>query len=144
MKKKKEVERLGIIVDDREGNVLIPDLERNGFEVKVERLKSGDYVYKDVAFERKTMDDFCLSIMDGRLDSQVEEMKKLFKWVFVLISGRIADRTSKINENCIIGKIVSLIMKHNVPTIMVENEKQMAYVIRKVVERYEEGVVTFV
>ena len=134
------IERIGktaIIIDDREGDVLVEELEKNGFECGIKRLKSADYVYKEIGFERKTIDDFCASIIDGRLDTQVDDMKKMYKHNFILISGRIGDRKSKINDNCIIGKIVSLIVKHNVMVIFVDNEKQMAYAIKKIVERYE-------
>ena len=131
-------ERLGLIVDDREGGVLNNELIKQGFEVKVARLKVGDYVYKDIGFERKTIDDFCASIVDGRLESQIEAMKKAFRFSFVLISGKLSERTSQINENCIIGKIVSLIVKHKVGVLMLETDKQMAYAIRRISERLNE------
>jgi len=135
MKKNKKVERIGIIVDDRERAVLNEELEKIGFEVKVKRLLVGDYVYKDIGFERKTIDDFCASIIDGRLKKQVEQLKKRFKWSFILINGRVSERKSDINENCVLGKIVSLIVKHKIGVIMVDNDKQMAYIIRRIVDR---------
>ena len=132
MKQKRAIE---ILVDDRERGVLNEELEKLGLVVKNERLKTGDYVSGDICFERKTIDDLCASIMDGRIENQIACMKQQFKHNFVLISGRIKDKTSEMDENCILGKIVSLIVKHGVPVIMVDDEEQMAFVIKRICER---------
>jgi len=137
MKKEKAIKML--LVDDREGNVLIPELENNGFECKVVRMTCGDYVYKNIGFERKTIDDFCESIIDGRLDNQIEVMKEVYNWVFVLISGRIGDRKSKINDNAIIGKVVSLLVRYKVFVLFADDEKQMAYMIRNIVDKIDDN-----
>ncbi|WP_439932563.1 ERCC4 domain-containing protein [Pelomicrobium sp. G1] len=62
-----------IVVDDREqSSSLLPLLlESAAFEVRVERLKLGDYqVDGRFLFERKTLSDLVLSIEDGRLFNQ--------------------------------------------------------------------------
>jgi ERCC4-type nuclease len=127
-----------IEVDDRENSVLNGELEKLGFECVVKRLKVGDYVYKGVCIERKTIDDFCGSIIDGRLEKQVERMKNEFEKNFVLISGAIKDRSSEIKENCILGMMVGLMMKSEVYVGQVDNNKQMAFMIKRICERFDE------
>lgn len=127
--------KLYLVVDDRENGVLNEWLINLGVECVIQRLKVGDYITDKVCIERKTIDDFCGSILDGRIEHQVEEMKKNFKYNFVLISGRVSDRTSKIDEHCVLGKITSLIVKHGVNVICVDNDEQMAYVIKSILEK---------
>lgn len=126
-----------IIADDRENGEVIELLRKLNVDVEVKRLKIGDYVFGDVVIERKTIDDFCLSIIDGRIKSQIEKMQE-YKHKYILISGRIGDRTSDINENCILGMICSVIVRYGINVICLDNEKQLAYVIKKLYEKYEE------
>ena len=132
-----------IEIDDREPKVML-DLVRMEFRgkkdvhVRRKRLLIGDYECGDCVIERKTIDDFCGSVMDGRFKRQVENMKD-FKYKFVLVSGHIKDRKSEIHENCILGKIISMVLKHGVNVLMLDDDIQMAYVIRRIFERVEEN-----
>lgn len=138
-------EKIKILVDDRERGVLNEELEKLGIECESIRLTVGDYVYMDgeisVLIERKTIDDFCASILDGRIEHQIDMMKIMSKNRFIIISGRISDRTSEIDENCLLGKITSLIVKHGIGVVMVDNDKQMAYVIKSIVEKVKNKII---
>ena len=123
------------LVDDRERKVLNSLLESNGIECEVQRLKTGDYISNEICIERKTIDDFCSSILDGRLKKQVERMKEEFKHCFILISGSICERKSNIKERSVLGQIVSLIIRHKINIIMVDNDEQMAFAITRIIER---------
>lgn len=101
------------------------------------RMECGDYVWEDVCVERKEINDFCSSIMDGRIKSQVEKMKREYRKRFVIIVGRISDRTCEIDENCVLGKITSLVIKHGINVICVDNEWQFLYTIKSIFEKYE-------
>ena len=124
-----------LLVDDRERKVLNSLLEANGVECEVQRLLTGDYISNEICIERKTIDDFCSSILDGRLKKQVERMKKEFKHCFILISGSICERKSNIKERSVLGQIVSLIIRHKINIIMVDNDEQMAFAITRIIER---------
>ena len=106
-----------------------------GIEFERKRLISGDYVFGDVCIERKEINDFCSSIIDGRLTSQIEKMKKKYKYVYILVSGSIKNRTSAIKEHCILGKIASILVKYNVPIIIVEDDFQLIYLMKCIFER---------
>lgn len=131
-------DKLYLVIDDRENGVLNEELLNLGVECVVQRLKVGDYVSDKVCIERKTMDDFASSILDKRIETQVENMKgEKDKELFVLISGRISDRTTNIDENCILGKMVSLVVKHGINVICVDNNRQLAYTIKNILEKIE-------
>ena len=102
------------------------------------RLECGDYVWEDVCIERKTIDDFCGSIMDGRIANQVDRMNDMYKENFVIVVGRIKDRTCEIHENCVLGKITSLVVKHGINVICVDDEFQFLYLMKRIFEKYEE------
>jgi ERCC4-type nuclease len=129
---------LKIKCDDREDGIIIENLRNLNIECEICRLKTGDYIFENVCIERKTMDDFCMSIMDGRIKSQSEKMLKNYKYNYILISGRISDRKIEINENCIIGMISSLVVK-GINVICVDTDRQLAYLIKRIFERYNKN-----
>jgi len=125
-----------ILVDDREPAGMGMYLDVLGVEWERKRLTVGDYVEGDVCIERKTVDDMCGSIVDGRMKRQVERMKKEFKFCYVLVSGRLGDRKSEVHENCILGKMVSLMVRDGVCVLCVDNDEQLAYVMKRIFERH--------
>ncbi len=126
-----------VTVDDREPDTVVCMLMAEGVSVVRRRLRCGDYVMGDVVVERKTIDDFCGSIVDGRLKRQVLRMRREFKEVFVLVSGRVGDRHSEIHEHSVLGMMVSLVMMKGVRVVMVDDDMQLVYVMKRIFERYE-------
>ena len=138
MSKRKPMEKMKIICDDREPKSMDTVAEMvGGIEFERKRLKTGDYIHGDVVIERKTIDDFCGSIIDDRLTNQVAKMKESFKHIYILVAGKIKDRTSEIHENCILGKMSSIIVKHNISIITLDNEPQLVYLMKRIFERHE-------
>ncbi len=127
-----------VTVDDREPSIMVGLLMAEGVEVVRQRLDVGDYVSGGVCVERKTIDDFCGSLVDGRLKRQVERMKEKFERVVVLVSGRVKDRRSEIHENCVLGKMLNLVMDDDVKLLLVDDDCQLAWVMKRLFERYEE------
>ena len=105
-----------------------------------EFLLEGDYVCNNVCIERKEISDFCGSIMDGRMESQIERMKKKYDKCYVIVIGRIEDRKTEIHENCVLGMIVSLLVKYKINVITVDNEYQFLYVMKRLFERHADSM----
>ena len=100
-----------IEMDDREPEMqLLADINNINIELKKKRLLVGDYIYKDLIVERKTIDDFCSSILDKRIEGQIEKMKESKKNCFIFVIGNVKDRTIPIHEHCILGKIMSILL----------------------------------
>ena len=125
-----------ILCDDREPKSMDVFAQMTGgIEFERKRLKTGDYVCGNICVERKEINDFCASIIDGRLESQVKKMKRDFKYNYIIVVGRVKDRTSEINENCILGKMTSLIVKHDMKLLFVDDEFQFCYVLKSLIEK---------
>ena len=127
-----------IIMDDREpkGIELMADVV-GGMKFERKRLKEGDYICDecpDVVIERKTIDDFCCSIIDDRLKSQREKMAR-FPKKYILVSGKIKDRTSAIHEHSILGMVVSLMIKDGIFVVFLDDDFQLLYVMKRIFER---------
>ena len=131
--------KMKVICDDREPKSMdMIALTVGGIEFERKRLKTGDYVLGNVCIERKAIDDFCASILDDRLTNQVAKMKESFEHIYILVAGRIKDRTSDIYENCILGKMASILVKHKVSIITVDDEFQLVYLMKRIFERHQE------
>lgn len=129
-----------IEMDDREKNnieIFAKLIDENLVFMK-KRLEEGDYVWRDIVVERKQIDDFCSSLMSGRLESQLEKMKLKYKKIYLIVVGRIKDRTSEIHEHSILGMMVSCLIKHNVNVLVVDDEWQFIYVLKRIMERWKE------
>ena len=132
--------KMEILFDDREGKsveVMMKLVDEKMLMCRT-RLSEGDYVVGDVCIERKTIDDFCESIIDKRLENQVIRMKEKHRRVIVIIVGNIKDRTIDIHENCILGIISKLLAEYDVSVVCVNDEFQFLYLIKRIFERFEE------
>lgn len=132
--KKVNQDKFKILVDYREKNSLVPSiLHRLGFDVEFKELKVADYILNEIAIERKTVDDFVSSIVDGRLESQLEELKQYDKKL-IFIEGieekSIYHKNSRINENAIRGMILSISLKHSIPIIYTKNSEDSAIFLK--------------
>jgi len=120
-----------VICDDREPKSMDAfALIVGGIEFERKRLKTGDYILGDICIERKEINDFCTSIIDGRLESQVVKMKRDFKYNYIIVVGRVKDRTSDIHEHCILGKMTNLIVKHDMKLLFADDEFQFCYLLK--------------
>jgi len=132
-------QNINIKCDDRESGALVNELNKINVYCSPIRLKVGDYVCEELSLciEYKTINDFCLSVMDGRIESQSLRMKDNYLHNYIIISGKINDKIQNIHENCIIG-MISKLTYNNLNVIILDNEKQCAYIIRRLIERYTE------
>lgn len=120
-----------IITDYREIPSNIPALlESMGVEVEFKNLKAGDYlVNRELIVERKTAEDFVLSLIQGRLFSQCVRMKKRQKPLLFLIEGNPYDTDHKIDKRAIKGALVSVTLAWQIPLIFAEDKEDTARIL---------------
>lgn len=128
--------------DDREPELqLLADINCPEIQFRRCRMAVGDYRYGDILIERKEINDFCMSILDGRITEQGFKMEELQKLqndkCFVIIVGNMKDRKADIHENCILGKVVSLVVKHDIKVLWVEDEFQFLWVLKNIIDKSE-------
>jgi len=76
-----------IYVDVHEPQEIIEGLTSKRLTVEVKRLESGDYVFNDVAIERKTLQDLINSTFSKRLWTQLINLCNTYKQPVLLIEG---------------------------------------------------------
>ena len=75
-----------LLIDCHEPNEILISLQAH-LNVKVLKLKYGDYSFSDVVIERKTLSDFFSSIKNNRLAEQMEFMNRFYTKRYLLIEG---------------------------------------------------------
>jgi len=142
--KTKEKPKPKIIIDYREKNSLVAsELIGLGFEIEFKELKVADYIVKDVAIERKTVSDFLSSMLNKRLLNQLEELQQ-YKNKLLIIEG--IDEQELYNEknikgihaNAVRGFLLSILLKHKIPTLFTKNYKDTAQFINRIARKKEQ------
>ena len=132
-KKKKPFVKPKAIIDYREKNSLVgSELISLGLEIEFKELKVADYIVKDVAIERKTVNDFISSMKNKRLLKQLEELQQ-YKNKLLIIEGideqdlyTDSKDWTGMHPNAIRGFLLSILLKYNVPIIFTKNYKDTA------------------
>jgi len=82
-----------------------------------------------VAIERKTIQDFIVSMINKRLVRQLEEIKQYRKQILVIESTEKHDtycNDKKINSNAIRGFILSILLDMNIPILFTKDSQDTA------------------
>jgi len=124
-----------VYVDSREhkkAQEIIKELRRLGATVVEKMLDIGDYVVSErVVIERKSARDFAKSIIDGRLFDQAARMREKYEKPIVIVEGNLwkVDKYMNININCVLGALISLVVKFNVTVLFSKDKPMTAYLI---------------
>ncbi len=127
-----------IIVDTREKQSMISaNLIEQKANIEYEKLEIGDYLIGNTIIERKTFSDFANSMINKRLISQLQEIKKYPKY-FLIVEGFYYNyREFNIHENAIRGMFLSVAIDFQVPIVFTENEKDTANFLILTAKKYE-------
>lgn len=110
---------MNIVVDDRETPSGIADLlESSGNKVIRKRIIYGDYLIDGkLVVERKTAEDFVVSIIDGRLFRQLRNLKKLRLRIVLMVEGNPYKTGHAIELEAVRGALTSVSVIWQVPII---------------------------
>ncbi len=124
-KKEKQVK---ITVDHREyrSNV-VKKLSIKGANIESNQLDVGDYVLSSrIGVERKEVDDFLQSLIDGKLFKQVSRLRESYSRPVLIIEGEGLLTKRNISHNAIFGSIVSIIVDFGIPILTTKNALETA------------------
>ena len=139
-----------IIIDYREKNSLVPgELIKLGFKISFENLKVADYIVKNIAIERKTVNDFISSMKNRRLLKQLQELQQYEKKLLIIEGideqdlypdsnpkGIFLDKEeSGMNPNSVRGFLLSILLSHNIPIIFTKNYEDTAKFISLIAKK---------
>ncbi len=119
--------KIPIIIDTREKqSFVVSELIEKNAQIKFELLEIADYLIQDIAIERKTISDFISSMINKRLQKQLQEIKK-YPRQFLIIEGFDFDyQDRRIHENALRGMFLSIITEFNIPIIFTQDSEDTA------------------
>ena len=132
-----------IVADDREKRSAVckrltslPDLK-----LEVRRLDVGDYEVEDAwCFERKTVQDFALSLVDGRLFRQAHRLAQFPGGRALILEGNQTDE-SGVTREAWQGALVSLGLAYQLPVLrsddVEETTRLLIYAARQLTRQRE-------
>lgn len=131
-----------IYVDVREkGSSTMKRLLDLGVDVEIKKLDSADYILSSrIGIEFKTVEDFVNSIIDGRLLTQVKNLKENFPKPLLIIEGS-EDLYSirKINPASIQGMLSTITIDFNIPILQTKNPRETAELLKTIAKREQES-----
>jgi len=134
---KEECSHLKIIADYREkASGIIRELSTLGVKVELANLDVGDYVLSErVCVEYKTPKDFVDSIIDGRMLSQLANLKR-YERPIVLIEGEEDIFSQRnIHPNAIRGVLATIMVSYGIPLIQTKNFKETTALLLTIARR---------
>ena len=117
-----EREKVKIIIDNRESGLFDEYLEEKGAVVKRQFLEVGDFLCSSrLAVERKTRADFESSIIDGRLFSQLQELKTNYPAVVLVVEGKKGEAPERIKKEALLGAYATIMADYSVSLIFTKD-----------------------
>lgn len=124
-KKDKQVK---IVVDQREyrSNV-VRNLAVKEVFVEPQQLDVGDYVLSSrIGVERKSVDDFLESLINGKLFRQVSRLRDAYSRPILILEGEGLLMKRNISHNAIFGSLVSIIVDFGIPILTTKDALETA------------------
>lgn len=86
-------------------------------DVEFEALEAGDIDIQGIGIERKDLSDYASSMMEGRLDEQVEKLSQRYQESYILVEGDMDETTNlyhtSISGESIRGSMASITARDN-------------------------------
>jgi Fanconi anemia group M protein len=117
-----------IIVDHRESrSPVMRFLSQKDIIVEPQQLDVGDYIISSrIGVERKTVDDFLNSLIDGKLFVQMKNLRTTYSRPLLLVEGDGLLTKRNISHNAIFGSFVSIIVDFGIPIITTHTPQETA------------------
>ena len=132
-----------IFVDSREqASTVTKTLFEKECKIIMKQLTVGDYVLsKDVCVERKTVEDFLASMIDGRLFTQLVDLRENYEKPLMIVEGNMQELYTlrNIHKNSIIGALTSIALDYNVPILNTKNSSETSDYLFVIAKREQIG-----
>jgi len=137
-------DKIIIFVDSREqaSSVNKELFSHEDVKVIMKPLDIGDYVLsKDVCVERKTVEDFLSSMLDGRLFAQIINMRQNYLKPLIILEGNLTELYTlrNIHKNSIIGALTSIALDYQVPVLNTKTSAETAEYLYVIAKREQKG-----
>ena len=133
----KKEKQIKIVVDHREyrSNV-VKNLAVKGVFVEPQQLDVGDYVLSTrIGVERKNVDDFLESLINGRLFKQVSQLREAYSRPVLILEGENLLTKRNINHNAIFGSLASISVDFGIPVLTTKDASETADLLHVIAKR---------
>jgi len=125
-----EDKKVKIILDNREPEEFLHLFEEKGAIVEVKQLEVGDFVCSgEIAVERKARQDFEMSIIDGRLFKQLQNLLENFPKPIVIVEGEERNESEIISKEALMGAYAAVISDFGVPLFFSRDIEETADIV---------------
>ena len=125
--------QIHITADDRERNSeVIATLSRiENVDLDIRRLSMGDYrIDNRLIVERKTLKDFAISIIDGRLFKQTMHMANSNRKAFLILEGAVSDTVGLgVTREAMQGALITVSLILGIPVLRSKDSSETAQLI---------------
>jgi ERCC4-type nuclease len=137
-----------IFVDSREPKRIVEKLKELGLDIVVKSLNAGDYLIKhssyEILVERKEVNDFLNSIIDGRLFRQCHALSTRYPLSFLAVVGEMDEilKERDFSRDAVIAAIVSMAAKNaegQIIPLILKNEDDFCLALKAIDRRVQEG-----
>lgn len=121
-------EKVEVIVDHRESKSTVARyLGQQGALIETKQLDIGDYVVSTrIGVERKTVDDYLSSLIQGKLFSQLKHLREAYSRPMLIIEGQDILTKRNMSHKAVFGSFSSTIVDYGIPIMMTRNPKETA------------------
>lgn len=136
-KEKKMVEQIVVIADSRElGALVTRELAKLGVLVKSETLEVGDFILSEkVVVERKDINDFASSIIDGRLFQQAAKLKEAYNKPIMIVEGENLTGSGRVRPEAMMGAYASILIDYGIPIVWTQKPTETAQLMFAIARR---------
>jgi Fanconi anemia group M protein len=130
-----------IIVDHRESrSPVMRFLTQKDIAIEPQQLAVGDYIVSSrIGVERKTVDDFLNSLIEGKLFVQMKNLRSAYSRPLLVIEGERLLTKRNISHNAIFGSIAAIIVDFGIPIIMAQTPLETADFLAVMALREQKG-----
>ncbi len=135
--KKEDFSSLKIIADYREkSSTIVKTLSDKGLKIELSNLDVGDYILSErVCVEYKTPKDFVDSILDGRLLSQLTNLKRYERPIIIIEGEEDIYSQRNIHPNAIRGMLSTVLVSYGIPILQTKNSKETAALFLMIIRK---------
>jgi len=126
-----------VFADTREsGTGVLKKLSLLGVDIRMKQLEVADYqVSTRVGVERKKVDDFLQSLINGRLLTQAKNLAMLFERPVIIIEGGSLFGKRNIHPNAIRGCLATLAIDFGISVLQTEDVEETAKLVEALAKR---------
>jgi len=137
VKEEKLEEQIVVVADSRElGALVTRELARLGALVRSQTLEVGDFVLSDkVVVERKDVEDFASSIIDGRLFQQASKLKEAYAKPLIVVEGETLTGSGRVRPEAMMGAYASILIDYGIPIVWAQKPSEAAQLMFAIARR---------